>query len=314
MADPSERILLRDSTLREAMDTPGVEFSTDDRLAIARMLESLGVSEAEVVAPARVETDLKIAEYIAQEGLRLEISGLIYANRPECEQEARVAGEVLDRIDLIMPLSERRQPSDLRQKISLLVESVNNCLDCGARIGIGLPHSSQVEPEWVVQTARAGADAGASRVIVYDTNGSTEPFTVKALIAAVASEVEVPVHFHGHNDLGLAVANSWAAIHSGASGVDVTLNGLGDRAGNASLEQLAVLLHLHDFDTGIAITRLPAACQLIERLSGVPIPKQAPVVGEYVFDHRSPTHLGIPAEFEAFDPKWVGSDRRTGGS
>ena len=314
MVDSPRRILLRDSTLREAMDTPGVEFSIDDRLAIARMLESLGVSEAEVVAPARVETDLPIAERIAQQDLHLEISGLIYSNRPECEQQVQAAGKVLDRIDLIMPLSAQREPVDFSQKVYLLTESVTNCLDCGAKIGIGLPHSSQVEPDRVVQAAKAGADAGASRVIVYDTNGSTEPFAAQELIAAVAEAVEVPVHFHGHNDLGLAVANSWAAIRSGAVGVDVTLNGLGDRAGNASLEQLAVLLHLHGFDTGLAITQLPDACHLVERLSGVALSKQAPVIGEYVFDHQSPTHLGIPAEFEAFNPTLVGADRQTGSS
>ena len=211
-----------------------------------------------------------------------------------------------------MPLSEQREPRGLSEKVSQLAEAVENCLDCGAKVGIGLPHASQAEPDWVVQAARAGEEAGAERVIVYDTNGSTEPFAVQELIAAVAAVVEVPVHFHGHNDLGLAVANSWAAIRSGAVGVDVTLNGLGDRAGNASLEQLAVLLHLHGLDTGIAVTRLADACHLVERLSGVALSKQAPVIGEYVFDHRSPTHLGIPAEFEAFDPTLVGGNRQTG--
>lgn len=312
MAERTNRVVLRDSTLREAMDTPGVEFSPDDRLAIARMLEALGVAEAEVVAPARVELDLPIAERIQQEGLRLETSGLIYANRPECASQAALAGTVLDHIDLIMPLSEQREPQGLDQKIEMLVTAVEDSRDCKARIGIGFPHASQVAPAAVVEAAIAGAEVGASRVIVYDTNGSAEPFAVQALIEAVVQAVAVPVHFHGHNDLGLAVANSWAAVRSGARGLDVTLNGLGDRAGNASLEQLTLLLHVHGFSTGIAIDKLPDACRLIERLSGVPVSKLAPIVGEYAFDHQSPTHLGIPTEFEAFEPTLVGSDRQTG--
>jgi len=312
MAESLHRVILRDSTLREAMDTPGVAFSADDRLSIARMLEALGVVEAEIVAPARVEVDLPIAERIKQENLELETSGLIYANRPECSDQVANAAKVLDHIDLIMPLSEQREPTGLENKIEMLTAAVEASLDCGARISIGFPHASQVAPKSVTAAAIAGVEAGAVRVIVYDTNGSAEPFAVQALIGAIVEAVEVPVHFHGHNDLGLAVANSWAAIKSGARGLDVTLNGLGDRAGNASLEQLAILLKLHGFDTGVAIDRLSEACHLVEHLSGVAISKLAPVIGEYVFDHRSPSHLAIPGEFEAFAPTLVGSSRQTG--
>ena len=312
MVESLHRVVLRDSTLREAMDTPGVDFSPDDRLTIARMLDALGVAEAEVVAPARVEMDIPIAERIRQENLRLATSGLIYSNRPECAAQVAAAGQVLDHIDLIMPLSEQREPLGLNNKIEMLASAVEDSLDCGARISIGLPHASQAAPEFVVEAAVAGVETGAARVIVYDTNGSAEPFAVQTLISAVVEAVEVPVHFHGHNDLGLAVANSWAAIKTGASGIDVTLNGLGDRAGNANLEQLTLLLHLHGIETGIAIERLPDACRLVEELSGIPISKLAPVIGEYTFDHRSPSHLGIPTEFEAFAPALVGGTRQTG--
>ena len=312
MAEPLRHVALRDSTLREAMDTPGVEFSLEDRLVIARMLESVGIPEAEIVAPARVEEDLQIAERIQREELTLATSGLVYSNRPECLPQVAAASKILDRIDLIMPLSEQRPPAGLQEKTSMLVAAVEGALGSGATIGIGFPHASQTAPEAVVEIAVAGVAAGGSRVIIYDTNGSGEPFAVQSMIEAVVAAVDVPVHFHGHNDLGLAVANSWAAVRSGATGLDVTLNGLGDRAGNASLEQLAILLRLQGLETGIRIDRLAEACQLIERLSGVSIPKLAPVVGEYAFDHRSPSHLGIPTEFEAFAPALVGTSRPTG--
>jgi isopropylmalate/homocitrate/citramalate synthase len=90
----------------------------------------------------------------------------------------------------------------------------------------------------------------------------------------------------------------------------VTLNGLGDRAGNASLEQLAMLLRIRGIETGIDVSRLKHASRIAEQVSGVPVSKLAPVVGDSIFDHKSPSHLPIPAEFEAFDPEWVGSERR----
>ena len=311
MAESPRRVLLRDSSLRESMDTPGVDFSLPDRLTIARTLDSLGVREAEIVAPARVEADLEVASRIRQEDLGMEISGLVYANRPECSSQVIAAGEILDRLELLMPLSPHREPQDPAEKISMMSAALEANPHCAADIGVGFPHAPQAEPALVIDAAIAGAEAGASRIIVYDTNGSAEPFEVHSLVSEVTEAVSVPVHFHGHNDLGLAVANSWAAVRAGAGGLDVTVNGLGDRAGNASLEQLAVLLHLHDIETGIEIEKLLDACRLIEALSGVAISKLAPVIGEYTFDHQSPSHLGIPTEFEAFAPTLVGSRRQT---
>jgi len=314
MAEPRRRIVLRDSTLREALDTPGVAFSTEQRLTIARALEALGVREAEVVAPARVGTDLEIAARLQNEGLHLELAGLVYANRPSCDAEVARAARILDRIDLIMPLSRHREPNDVGRKGTMLAAAIERSQGAGAAIGAGLPHASQVDIGVVVQMACRAEAAGAARIIVYDTNGSAEPFGVRDLVAAVHEAVAVPVYFHGHNDLGLAVANAWAAVAAGAAGIDVTLTGLGDRAGNASLEQLAVLLHLHQIETGIEIARLAQACRLVEETSGIPVSRLAPVIGEYAFDHRSPTHLAVPVEFEAFDPALVGSARLTGES
>ena len=313
MADSITNVVLKDSTLREGMDTPGVEFSTRARMEIARLLESAGVIEAEVVAPSRVADDLVIARTIKAQGIRLKTSGLIYANRPEYQQEITEAAECLDRFDLIMPLSEQRQPAEFEDKCQGLVTALDRCSEMGISAGIGFPHATQVDPGQLFEIAKRGAGRGASRITVYDTNGSAEPFSVRVMIDQLVALIGVPVFFHGHNDLGLAAANSWAAICGGASGLDVTINGLGDRAGNASLEQLVLLLHLQGIETGIEVSELRRASILVERLSGVAVSKLAPVVGDYIFDHRSPSHLGLPSEFEAFDPELVGRHRRTGG-
>ena len=175
---------------------------------------------------------------------------------------------------------------------------------------MGFPHSSQTEGDFVVDIAGQATAAGASRITFYDTNGSAEPFGVRQIVGRLAGELDTTVIFHGHNDLGLATANSLAAVLAGATVIDATINGLGDRAGNASLEQLAVLLVREGFETGIDLSRLRPVSRLVAAKSGVPVSGLAPVVGDFAFDHRSPSHLAEPAEFEAFTPELVGADRR----
>lgn len=310
MSDRSCVVTLRDSTLREGLDTPGVDFSLAARLRIAHQLDALRVPEAEVVAPARVSIDLDIARELALQDLDVRLTGLVYANQGAYREHAAAASEVLDRFDLIMPLSGDRDPPEFASKIERLQEALEFARTLSVPVGLGLPHATQVDIEATLRAAQEGAASGASRITIYDTNGSADPFTIRRLIEEVTAVVDIPVFFHGHNDLGLAVANSWAAVLGGATGLDVTLCGLGDRAGNASLEQSVVLLHLQGFSTGIQTTRLQSSASLVAELSGIPVSPLAPIVGSLVFDHKSPAHSAAPAAFEAFDPAWVGGRRR----
>lgn len=310
MGDPTGPVLLRDSTLREGLDVPGVSFSVSDRVAIADALARAGVAEAEVVAPSRVLEDLPVARAIRSHGIPIRTSGLIYANGPGWRHEIESACGALDRADLLMPLSRRREPRDAPEKSARLAAALEACGSLPLEVGAGFPHASQADSGFVIGIARRAAEAGARRITLYDTNGGAEPFGVRELVQGVASEVSVPVFFHAHDDLGLATANSWAAVVGGAAGLDVTVNGLGDRAGNAALEQAVVLLRSRGRPTGVEPSALRALCRLVEELSGVPVPKLAPVVGEHAFDHESPAHGEAPEEFEAFDPRLVGGQRR----
>jgi homocitrate synthase NifV len=128
-------------------------------------------------------------------------------------------------------------------------------------------------------------------------------------VKRLKEKLDIPLFFHGHNDLGLATANSLAAVFAGADGLDVTMNGLGDRAGNASLEQVVLNLHLKGFETGIILKDLKLLSESVEEASGIPVSKLAPVVGKHIFVHKSPGHLESPDLFEAFDPQLVGSKR-----
>jgi len=307
---PNRAVLLRDSTLREAMDTPGVWFDAEARTRVARALQRLGVREAEVVAPARLAEDLRAIRALRDAEIEVRLAGLIYATSPDFAEEVERATELLDRIDLLVPLSARRPPVSREEKASLMLESLSRARQDFSHVGVGFPHASQTEGEFVVDMAKQADAAGAERIIFYDTNGSAEPFGVHQIIARLVGELEVGVIFHGHNDLGLATANSLAAVLAGAVGLDVTINGLGDRAGNASLEQVAVLLEREGFDTGIDLSRLRLVSELVAEESGVPVSGLAPVVGDFAFDHKSPSHLAEPTEFEAFTPDLVGAERR----
>ena len=310
MAEHPRSIGIRDSTLREGLDTPGVSFSSEQKLKIARVLDEAGVPEIEIVAPSRVLQDLEFVRTVRKEIPRLITSGLIYSYSARARVEIKAASESLHRFDLLMPVSERREPFDRSTKVTLLREILAFALSHHSEVGVGFPHSMQTDLQFLLEIAQCAAGEGAKRLTIYDTNGSANPFSVHALVERLRSEIEVAVFFHGHNDLGLATANALAAVRAGADGLDVTVNGLGDRAGNASLEQLALALHLGGSPTGIKLGSLKKMSELIEKESGVSVSKLAPVVGEFILYHKSPSHLKDPDLFEAFDPQILATERK----
>jgi homocitrate synthase NifV len=303
-------IRLRDATLREGLDTPGVCFSMEQRVRIASALENTGVRELEVVAPSRVAADLEVVRELKRAGIKLKMSGLIYACGKECEREIQESGATVDRFDLLMPVSPKRPPMESSEKRRVLREAVKLAARAQCDFGVGFPHAFQADEAIVVDLAEEAARGGARRVTVYDTNGSADARTVQELIGVLKKRVEAELFFHGHNDLGMATANSLAAVQAGADGLDVTVNGLGDRAGNAALEQIAAALYIKGYDTGLALGEIRELCRRVSEDSGVALSKLAPVVGEYVYWHRSPSHFAIPGLFEAMDPGLFGTSRR----
>jgi isopropylmalate/homocitrate/citramalate synthase len=310
MSDQAKKIGVRDSTLREGLDTPRVSFSSQQKLRIARLLEEAEVPEIETVAPGRVLQDLEFSRIVKEQIPRLITSGLIYSYSPRAREEIKRASESLDRFDILMPVLERRQPFSRTAKLSLLAEILAFSLASHPDVGVGFPHSTQTDVQFLLEISRRAVTEGARRLTIYDTNGSADPFSVHALTARLRSEIEVPIFFHGHNDLGLATANALAAVRAGADGLDVTVNGLGDRAGNAPLEQVALALHIGGFQTGVALKKLRVLSEAVEKESGVQLSKLAPVVGEFIVQHKAQSHLIDPELFEAFDPKLIGIERK----
>ena len=310
MPDEPRRIQIRDSTLREGLDTPGVTFSDSQKRRILAALGDAGVSECEVVAPSRVGADLEFVKAFRGEGTAGRLTGLVYAYGDDFDAEAEEAGRWLDRLDVLVPLSERRKPRARGEKLKLVSEALRRAAPRAREVGAGFPHATQADPGFLLEMVQEAELCGARRITLYDTNGSAEPFALRDLIDGLTAGLDVPLFFHGHNDLGLATANALAAVQAGALGLDLTVNGIGDRAGNGSLEQVALSLALRGVSTGIALDRLGMLSGVVARESGVPVSKLAPVVGEYVFSHKSPSHLESPAIFEAFDPSVTGVERK----
>ena len=207
-----------------------------------------------------------------------------------------------------MPLSQKRQPYQADEKIEGMLQALDYGNNKLSSVGVGFPHALHADPEFLALACREAESGGARRITIYDTDGRADPFTVFQVIEELRQEVGVELFFHAHNDLGMATANSLAAVLAGADGLDVTVNGLGDRAGNASLEQVRLNLEMEEIETGISPAGLKKLSRLVEEESGVPVHPLAPVVGEYVFTHKSPGHLGITSLFEAFDPDVLGGN------
>lgn len=302
-----ERVIVRDVTLREGMDVPGVEVSFSQRLDIAAALSACGIPEIEIVAPAKVAVDSGFAEMCGaqpdQVGCRT--SGLVYAAGEKCFEEIDLLSGLLDRIDILMPLSLQRKPYNENEKIQRMLEALKYGVEQHSEVGIGFPHALHADPEFLALACREAESHGAKRITIYDTDGRANPFIIFQVIDDLRMVTGGELFFHAHNDLGMATANSLAAVLAGADGLDLTVNGLGDRAGNASLEQVLLNLVMEGFETGISPEGLKELSLLVEKESGVAVHPLAPVVGEYVFTHKSPGHLGITNLFEAFNPEML---------
>jgi len=305
-----DRVILRDVTLREGLDVPGVEFSFPQRLEIVAALAAAVVPEIEIVAPGKVEEDAEFAAMLREQTNSGDpiTSGLIYAFGSDCFRGIDLLEGLVARYDLLMPLSPGREPFREEDKLNRMAEVLGYIEARPALPGVGFPHALHARREFLIEACREAERRGVPRITIFDTDGSADPFLVFSVMDELRQEVSVELFFHAHNDLGLATANSLAAVMAGVDGLDVTVNGLGDRAGNASLEQVAVNLAIREIVSGIDSRQLVRLSSLVEELSGIPVHPLAPVTGSFAFAHKSPGHIGITSLFEAFDPDLIDRD------
>lgn len=314
----SPTLTINDTTLRDGEQTAGVAFSDDEKLAIARALDAAGVPEMEVGIPAMGEHEVALIRAIQRSGLRSRT--MVWARMCEADLAAAMRCEA-DIVHLSIPVSDVHIEHKLRQDRAWVLSTIGLWVkravaQYGLEISVGFEDASRAHAGFLVQAAEAAQAAGARRVRYADTLGLLDPFSTYHRIAALRSAVDLDIEMHAHNDLGLATANTLAAVQAGASHVNTTVNGLGERAGNAALEEVVMgLRHLHGLECGVDTTALPAISALVAEASGRPVAAGKSIVGAAVFTHESGIHVdGLLKDrrnYESFDPSELGRSHHT---
>ena len=310
------KVMLRDLTLREGPQAAGVAFSPEDKVEIARTLDQAGFPQIEVGMDAE---DREAIISMKQNGVKAQLIVLVPAFRPNWQQAIDTA---LDAgVEVIQVLLRSSDPQlkmlglDREDTLALVEESVGYGVRMGApQVVFSTSFATLADHGFLKQMHRAAADAGATYVCIADSTGVATPEAMAFLVRSVREQVDVPICVHVHNDFGMAVANVVAAVKAGAAIADVSVLGLGERAGNAPSEEVVVALEgLYGVDTGIRLDRLHSLAQTVSRLSGFPIASNKSVVGDDVFAQKLEMHVQVtsrdPRLYEPFAPDLVGHQR-----
>jgi len=315
--EPQPRVTvgLYDTTLRDGEQTVGVVLAPEDKLRVAQALSEAGVDRIEAGFPRVSEDDWKAIELILEAGLEAEIWGFSRAVRTDVEAlvELGLQASVIE-----SPVSDAKLAA-LGVSRQTMVERIESAVSYAAESGIRVAYfgvdSSRADVEFLRQAYEAAVEAGAAEVVVVDTLGIATPEAAAYLVGEVSDRLgpEIPVHWHGHDDFGLATAAAVAAVQAGATWVHGTVNGMGERAGNADLGEVALALEaLYGIPTRFRHDRARELSRLVQELAETPLAAWKPVTGENLFTRESgavAAQFHDPPAIEPYSSELVGATR-----
>ncbi len=310
-----QQIVIDDTTLRDGEQTAGVVFSLDEKIRIAKLLDEVGVGELECGIPAMGKEELASVRALVNLGLN---ARLITWNRAVIADIQASIDSGVRAVDISLSVSDIHIEHKLGKSRDWVKEQLKCALGFAKQhdlyVSVGGEDASRADLGFLVELMEIARSEGADRFRFCDTLGILDPFTTYDKVSYLASRVDLDLEVHTHNDLGMATANAIAGIRAGAKFVNTTVNGLGERAGNAALEEVVMALkHACGRDLHLDTSRFVELSRLVGEASCRPVPEWKAVVGEKVFSHESGLHadgvLKFPANYEGFDPAEVGLER-----
>jgi len=291
--------------LRDGEQTPGVSLTIGEKFMIANQLEKLGVDVIEAGFPIASKGERQAVKKIANAGFNSKICGLARVVKEDID--ACIDAEV-DMVHVFVSTSDIQREHTIKKSreevIEIAVDAVEYVKEYGVECMFSAMDATRTDIDYLIHVYKSVESAGADIINVPDTVGVMVPSRMYKLIQEIVKNVNVPVDVHCHNDFGLAVANTLAAFEAGASEVQVTINGLGERGGNADLSETVMSLHcLYGARTNINTRLIVESAKLVSRLTGIPIIPTKPVVGENAFAHESGIHTqGVLIRSDTFEP------------
>lgn len=308
--------ILVDTTLRDGEQTAGVVFSNNEKLRIGKMLNNLGVHQIEAGVPVMGGNEKEIIRELVNYNLQASIMAW---NRVNIEDIKHSLDCGVDAVAISVSTSDIHINHKLKTSREWVLENMTRAVEFAKKhdlyISVNAEDASRTEMDFLVRFALQARDAGADRLRYCDTIGVMEPFKIYDLVSDLIDKTGMDIEMHTHNDFGMATANALAGIKAGARFVGVTVNGLGERAGNAALEEVAMALkHLFDLDLDVNTRDFRTLCEYVARASGRQLNPAKPIVGDNTFAHESGIHadgvLKHPSTYEVFSPEDVGLERQ----
>lgn len=310
------KVKIYDTTLRDGEQTPGVKFTKEQKVEIARKLDEVGIHEIEAGFPVISAYDEEAVKAVAMERLNARILALCRPKQRDIDAALRSEVEGVIIFIAVSDLHLKyKLKMDLKSAIEMATWAVEYAKDHDLFVQLTAEDATRTTLDSLFSLYKAAEDCGVDRIGIADTAGCIRPKGMGYLVEQIRKNFNIELSVHCHNDFGLAVANSLAAYEAGVDAISVTVNGIGERCGNAALEEVVMSLYaLYGVDLNFHTEKLRELSLLVSKFSGIPIPVNKAIVGENAFRHESGIHVAAvlkhPFTYEAYDPQIVGQERK----